>query len=215
MPTPSGATRWARPRAARARGFTWERHGARERSPCWTRAAEPSAPACATRCGARRRGKAAGLAAATLVNNAIQLVFTVIFTRVLGTTGYGSLAALISAFLILLVAGRRRCRSRPRARRRWAAWATGELLRATLRAWTRRLVLATVVVAAIGAVLRQPLATSSACPRSRGRAAAIPATGALWLLLSLQRGALQGLRAYGPVGWSIVARGVPAAGLRR
>jgi O-antigen/teichoic acid export membrane protein len=36
-------------------------------------------------------------------------------------------------------------------------------------------------------------------------AAAIPPTGVLWMLLSLQRGALQGLRAYRPVGVSIVA----------
>src|SRR6188472_2706591 len=50
-------------------------------------------------------GKAAGLAAATLANNALQLVFTVIFTRVLGATDYGTLAALVSAFLILYVTG--------------------------------------------------------------------------------------------------------------
>ena len=56
-------------------------------------------------CGGRSPGKAAGLAAATLLNNAIQLLFTVIFTRLLGADGYGTLAALISAFLILLVAG--------------------------------------------------------------------------------------------------------------
>jgi O-antigen/teichoic acid export membrane protein len=36
-------------------------------------------------------------------------------------------------------------------------------------------------------------------------AAAIPPTGVLWMLLSLQRGALQGLREYRPVGVSIVA----------
>jgi O-antigen/teichoic acid export membrane protein len=35
-------------------------------------------------------------------------------------------------------------------------------------------------------------------------AAAIPPTGVLWMLLSLQRGALQGLRQYRPVGLSIV-----------
>ena len=40
-------------------------------------------------------GKAAGLAAATLANNAIQLVFTVVFTRLLGATDYGTLAALV------------------------------------------------------------------------------------------------------------------------
>ena len=50
-------------------------------------------------------GKAVGLAAATLANNAIQLAFTIVFVRLLGASGYGSLAALISAFLILLIGG--------------------------------------------------------------------------------------------------------------
>ncbi len=50
-------------------------------------------------------GKAAGLAGATLANNALQLIFTFLFTRLLGANGYGSLAALVSAFLILLVGG--------------------------------------------------------------------------------------------------------------
>jgi len=36
--------------------------------------------------------KAAGLAAATLAGNAIQLIFTIAFTRILGVTDYGSLA---------------------------------------------------------------------------------------------------------------------------
>ena len=43
-----------------------------------------SARACATALGRSESGKAAGLAAATLANNAIQLVFTVVFTRLLG-----------------------------------------------------------------------------------------------------------------------------------
>ena len=149
-------------------------------------------------------GKAAGLAVATLVNNAIQLVFTIIFTRMLGKTGYGTLAALISAFLILLVAGQS---AQLAAAREAALDRLGhpELLRATLRAWTRRLVLATVVVAAIGTALQQPLATIIGVPEEPWGAAVIPVTGALWMLLSLQRGALQGLRQYGTVGWSIVA----------
>ena len=49
--------------------------------------------------------KAAGLAAATLASNAIALLFTVLFARLLGADGYGSLAALISTFLILAVPG--------------------------------------------------------------------------------------------------------------
>jgi len=36
----------------------------------------------------------------------------------------------------------------------------------------------------------------------------VPPTGVLWLLLSLQRGVLQGIGAYGPVGWSVVSEAV-------
>ena len=37
--------------------------------------------------------------------NVVALVFTVVFARVLGATDYGSLAALMSAFIILMVPG--------------------------------------------------------------------------------------------------------------
>src|ERR1700730_3011759 len=48
-------------------------------------------------------GKAAGLAGAMIVNNVIALGSTVVFARLLDD--YGSLAALISYYLILSVAG--------------------------------------------------------------------------------------------------------------
>src|SRR5919199_1004454 len=136
---------------ARARGFTWD-NTASGTLEVMQRTIEAERPRLRDALRRSESGKAAGLAAATLVNNAIQLLFTVVFTRLLGATGYGTLAALISAFLILLVAGQ------------------------------------SVQVAA-----------------APGGAAAILPTGVLWMLLSLQRGALQGLRAYAPVGVSIVA----------
>ena len=146
---------------------------------------------------------AAGLAAATLANNAIQLAFTVVFTRLLGATGYGTLAALISAFLILMVTGQA---VQTAAAREAALDRLGhpELLRATLRAWTIRLLVALVVVAAASALLRDQLAAIIGVDDVPWAAAAIPATGVLWMLLCLQRGALQGLRVYQPVGVSIV-----------
>src|ERR671932_1521497 len=102
-------------------------------------------------------GKAAGLAAATLVNNGIQLIFTVIFTRLLGATGYGTLAALISAFLILLVAGQS---VQVAAAREAALDRLGhpETVRATLRAWTHRLLVLLLVVTAVSVLLRVPIA---------------------------------------------------------
>jgi O-antigen/teichoic acid export membrane protein len=149
-------------------------------------------------------GKAAGLAAAALANNAIQVVFTVVFTRLLGQSGYGTLAALISAFLILLVVGQ----SVQLAAAREAALdrlGHPEVLRATLHAWTQRLLVALVAVAAASLLLRHPLAALIGVDEAPWAAAAIPPTGILWLLLCVQRGALQGLRQYRPVGVSIVA----------
>jgi O-antigen/teichoic acid export membrane protein len=152
-------------------------------------------------------GKAAGLAAATLGNNAIQLLFTVVFTRLLGATGYGTLAALVSAFLILLVAGQS---VQVAAAREAALDRLGhpEAVRATLRAWTRRLLLALVGVTAVSVLLRVQIAAAIGVDEAPWGAAAILPTGVLWMLISLQRGALQGLRAYAPVGASIVLEGV-------
>jgi hypothetical protein len=50
-------------------------------------------------------GRAAGVGAAVIAQNVLALVFTVIFVRILGATGYGSLAVLISAYIILMVPG--------------------------------------------------------------------------------------------------------------
>src|SRR3712207_9545493 len=49
--------------------------------------------------------KAGGMAAATLASNAIALLFTILFARILGAEDYGSLAALVSTFLIIAVPG--------------------------------------------------------------------------------------------------------------
>jgi O-antigen/teichoic acid export membrane protein len=148
-------------------------------------------------------GKAAGLAAATLANNALQLLFTVIFTRVLGPTDYGTLAALVSAFLILYVTGQA---VQVAAAREAALDRLGhaEILRATLRSWIQRLLVALVAVTAVSIVLRAQLAALMGVDEAPWAAAAIPPMGVLWMLLCLQRGAFQGLRTYRPVAISIV-----------
>jgi len=79
------------------------------------------------------------------------------------------------------------------------------VLRRTLRAWTERLLELLVVVAVLGALLRHEVAALVGVPEHPWGAAAIAPTGVLWMLVCLQRGALQGLRAYGLVGVSIVA----------
>ncbi|WP_354697532.1 hypothetical protein DSM112329_03165 [Paraconexibacter sp. AEG42_29] len=148
-------------------------------------------------------GTAGALAGASLASNAIQLVFTVAVTRILGTDDYGALAALVSGFLVLFVAGQ----SLQAAAAREVALGrlgTGAELAATVRGWTRTTLLATVALAVFGVAVSAPLADLVGTPEHRWGAAALPATGALWLLVCVQRGVLQGLHALRPVGISII-----------
>lgn len=149
-------------------------------------------------------GKAAGLAGATLANNALQLVFTLIFTRWLGATGYGSLAALISAFLILLVGGQA---VQAAAAREMTLGLLGVEAHAsaTLRTWSRRLGELLLVAIGISIAIREPIAHVVGVPGHPWAAAAILPTGVLWMLVSLQRGALQGIHAYRPIALSLIA----------
>lgn len=146
--------------------------------------------------------KAAGLAGAALVANAVAVVFTVVFARILGSDGYGSLAALVSTFLILSVPG---FALQVAAARETAIGGLGEggALAATLRRWTHRMVGLILVLCVLGVVLRDVLAQIVGVEQTWAAAATLP-TGGLWLLLSVQRGVLQGMRAYVPVGLSIV-----------
>lgn len=148
-------------------------------------------------------GAAAGLAVATLTNNAIQLLFTIIFTRLLGLSGYGALAALISVFLIMMVVGQS---VQVAAARETTLGSLGDSAtqRLTMRRWTRTLGIATVVLIVLSAVARDPLAELFGVSEHPWAAAAVFPTGAIWLILSLQRGVLQGLRAYAVVGYSLV-----------
>ena len=156
---------------------------------------------------ASESAKAAGLAAAQLLNNAVQLAFTVVFTRLLGQAGYGTLAAAVSAFIVLMVAGQS---VQVAAAREAALDRLGhpDVLRATLRAWVQKLGLAQGHGEPGDHDEREPLAALFGIPESPWTAAAVPPTGVLWVLISLQRGALQGLRAYRLVGITIVLEAV-------
>jgi O-antigen/teichoic acid export membrane protein len=159
----------------------------------------PPAPAPLTPAGTET-ATAAGLAAAQLAANGIAVIFTAVFARVLGREDYGVLAAALSSFLIFSVPGSALQVATARA------VATGRLggLGVTLRAWSRRLAAATVLLALSGVALREPLARTMGIDAYWAAAATLP-TVSLWLLLCVQRGALAGLGAFRPVGGSIVA----------
>ena len=148
-------------------------------------------------------GRAAGLAGAVIASNAIGLVFTIVFARLLGASDYGSLAALVSAFLILAVPGS--ALQITVAREVSAAVAAGDPApTAGVRRWTRDLAILTAVAALASIALREQIAAAIGVDFTWAAAAAIP-TGCLWLILSVQRGALQALQRYRLVGLSVVA----------
>ncbi|WP_051324461.1 glycosyltransferase [Candidatus Solirubrobacter pratensis] len=186
----------------RAREFTWERTARGTLRQLEAAAAAPVMGARAALAGSETI-KAAGMAAATLAANAFGLLFTVLFARILGATDYGSLAALVSTFLILAVPGSalQVAVARETALGRLGS---GAELAATMSAWRRRLWLGGLALTAVAVLLRDPIADLVSVPEAWAAAATAP-TGFLWLLLSVERGALQGLHAYRPVAWSVVA----------
>ena len=150
--------------------------------------------------------KAAGLAGAMIANNVIALIATIVFARLLKNDqggGYGSLAALVSYFLILSVVGQalQVATAREGVLGRLGS---GAGLVATIRRWTISLLLFTVVLAAISVLLRQQIADLVGVRHVPWAAAlGLPAAG-LWLELSVLRGVLQGIGDYKGVGVSLV-----------
>jgi hypothetical protein len=145
--------------------------------------------------------KAVGLAGAMIANNVIALGSTVVFARLL--SDYGSLAALVSYFLILSVVGQaiQVATAREGVLGRLGV---GAALLATLRGWTRTMAWVTVGVTIISLLLREQIASLVGVPHdSWGAAIGLPA-GCLWLELSILRGALQGVGDYKSVGLSLI-----------
>jgi O-antigen/teichoic acid export membrane protein len=148
-------------------------------------------------------GRAAGLAVAVIASNTLGLVFTIVFARVLGASGYGSLAALVSAWIILMVPGSALQVAVAREVSRATA-GDGADAGTGVRRWLGHLALATVLVAAAAIPLRGVIAAVVGVDETWA-AAAVPVTAMLWALLGVERGALQGFGRYRTVGFSIVA----------
>jgi O-antigen/teichoic acid export membrane protein len=143
------------------------------------------------------------MAVATLAANALAIVFTVVFTRLLGVGDYGALGALLSTFTILAVAG---TALQVAVARETALGHLGGpgAVGAAIRRYLTQLAVAGVAITGASFVLREEIAELIAVPEHALAAAAILPTGVLWLVLSVLRGALQGLHAYTAVGASLV-----------
>jgi glycosyltransferase involved in cell wall biosynthesis/O-antigen/teichoic acid export membrane protein len=202
----------------RAREFTWDRTARRTLDVLEAeRAAEPKrAPLREVFTGFARSdtGRAAGLAAAVMAANFIALAFTIVFARVLESSGYGSLAALVSTFLILSVPGSALQMTVAREVSRGVAEGE-EHPAAGVWGWLTTLGLITLGATAVSILCRDLIAQAIGVGDLPWAAAAAVPAGCLWLILSVQRGALQGLQRYRLVGASLVVEAAArlAAGL--
>ena len=188
----------------RAREFTWDRAAERNLHLLQEeRERQVDRPSPARSLARTDTGRAAGLAASVIAGNVIALAFTVVFARVLGASDYGSLAALLSAFIILMVPGS--ALQIAVARDVSTAAASGQAnAGAGVRRWLGHLLIATVVVALLAIPLRHVLAAVLNVDEAWA-AAAVPVTAMLWMVVSVERGALQGLQRYRLVAWSIIS----------
>jgi O-antigen/teichoic acid export membrane protein len=150
--------------------------------------------------------KAVGLAAAMIINNVIALGSTIVFSRLLKDNqggGYGSLAALVSYFLILSVVGQAMQVATAREGV-LGHLGVGAGLMATTKRWTRGLLVFTLLLTIVSVLLRVPIAHAVGNGINPWAAAlGLPAAG-LWLELSVLRGVLQGAGDYKGVGLSLI-----------
>lgn len=147
-------------------------------------------------------GRAAGLGVAVIAVNVLALVFTIVFARLLGASGYGSLAVLLSAFIILMVPGS--ALQIAAAREVSHDLAVGSpSAGAGVRRWLGRLAIGTVLAAIVAIPLRS-LIGALINVDELWAAAAVPVTAMLWMIVCVERGVLQGLQHYRIVGFSLV-----------
>ncbi len=93
-----------------------------------------------------------------IVNNVVALGSTVVFARLLTGDRYGSLAALVSYFLILSVVGQALQVATAREGV-LGHLGVGAGLTATLKRWTRSMAIFTAVMIVISILLRNPIAS--------------------------------------------------------
>ncbi|MGH2713051.1 MAG: glycosyltransferase [Thermoleophilaceae bacterium] len=191
---------------ARAGQFSWEGTAARTLALLEAVRSQPARFRFPRRAAGRAIGsetaRAAGLAAAVMIANAIALVVTVAFARLLGAGAYGSLVALLAFFLILSVPGQ--ALQATVAREVSSSVARGDPdAGRSVWGWLQALLVLLAGVSAASIIAREPLAAAIGVSQEWAAAAVLP-TGCLWLLLCVERGVLQGLRGYRLVGSSLV-----------
>ena len=150
--------------------------------------------------------QAGPLAVAGLVANGASAVVTILLARLLTTRGYGSLAQLTGLFLVVSMPGSALIVG---VVRRVAAW-QGAVSADRVRRWAARLYVrgmaAVAALAVVVVVARDWIDARLSSPDAFGVVAMLVA-GAVWVLLSLDRGLLQAHRAYRSLAVNLLVEG--------
>jgi O-antigen/teichoic acid export membrane protein len=147
-------------------------------------------------------GRAAELGVAMIVVNLVALGFTIVFARILGDSGYGDLAVLLSSFIIMMVPGSALQVAAAREVSHDIAEGNPNAGAGVYR-WLVRLAVGTVAVAVVAIPLRSLIAALINIDQDWA-AAAIPVTAMIWMMVSVLRGVLQGFQQYRTVALSLV-----------
>jgi O-antigen/teichoic acid export membrane protein len=147
-------------------------------------------------------GRAAELGVAMIVVNVLALGFTIVFARILGDSGYGDLAVLLSSFIIMMVPGSALQVAAAREVSHDIAEGNPNAGAGVYR-WLVRLVVGTVAVAVVAVPLRSLIAALINIDQDWA-AAAIPVTAMIWMSVSVLRGVLQGFQQYRTVALSLI-----------
>lgn len=146
---------------------------------------------------------AAGLGAAVMAASVLSLVVSVVMANLVGPADYADFAALLSVFLVLSIPGTAMQASV--ARDVAAAGREAEAIASHVRHLARIAALAGAAVVAVAFALRSPLSDVTGTPTEPVATALTIAVAAGWLVVSIQRGALQGVGQLTPVGLTMVA----------
>jgi O-antigen/teichoic acid export membrane protein len=147
-------------------------------------------------------GRAAQLGVAMIITNILALGFTIVFARVLGDSGYGDLAVLLSSFIIMMVPGSALQVAAAREVSHDLAEGNPNAGAGVWR-WLVRLLALTLAVAVVAIPLRSVIAALINIDQEWA-AAAIPVTAMIWMIVSVLRGVLQGFQQYRTVALSLI-----------
>lgn len=148
-------------------------------------------------------GTATGLGAAAMAANVLNLGFVVAVARMIGRDEYGALAALISAFLIVGIAGSALQITVAREVSLESA-AGANRVGGYVGRWTISVGILAGLTVVLGILLRDQISALLGVTGFAWAAVAVVPTGVTWMLLSLLRGVLQGTGMYKAVGLNVI-----------